>query len=57
MIVKTKLNSIDILICKALIVSNIGQDEFVLINNTLEKYHDMKEEIKNLKNFISYLKL
>ena len=57
MIVKTKLNSIDILISKALIVSNIGQDEFVLINNTLEKYHDMKEEIKNLKNFISYLKL
>ena len=57
MIVKTKLNSIDILISKALIVSNIGQDEFVLINNTLEKYHDMKEEIKNLENFISYLKL
>ena len=38
MIVKTKLNSINVLISKALIDSNIGQDEFVLIKKILEKY-------------------
>ena len=35
---KYKLNSIDILISKALIDSNISHDEFVLINNVLEEY-------------------
>ena len=25
-------------------------DEFILPNNVLKKYHDMKEEIKNLNN-------
>ena len=34
---------------KALIGSNISHDEFVLINNVLKEYNDMKEEIKNSK--------
>ena len=32
-----------------LINSNINHDEFVLINNVLNEYIKMKEEIKNLQ--------
>ena len=38
---KSKLNSIEVLICRALIDSNISHDEFVLINNVLKEYVDM----------------
>ena len=48
MLAKSKLNSIEVLISKGLIDSNIIQDEFFLIN-VLKEYDDMKEEIKNLK--------
>ena len=48
LLAKTKLNSIEILISKALINSNTSQAEFVLINNVLKEFDDMKEEIKNL---------
>ena len=48
MLAKSKLNSIEVLISKALIDSNISHDEFVLINNVLKEYEEMKEEIKNL---------
>ena len=51
MLTKTKLNSIEVLISKALIDSNSSHDEFVLINNVLKEYDDMKEEIKNLKTW------
>ena len=44
------LNSIEILISKSLIHSNIIHDEFVLINNVLKIFYDMKEEIKNSNN-------
>ena len=47
MFAETKSNTIDALISKALIDSNISHDEFVLINNVLNEYDDMKEEIKN----------
>ena len=46
---KSKLNSVEVLISKALIDSNISHDEFVLINEMLKEYDDMKEAIKNLK--------
>ena len=49
MLAKSKLNSIEILISKALVDSDINQDEFILLNNVLKEYHNMKEEIKNLK--------
>ena len=49
MLAKSKLNSIEVLISKGLIDSNISHDEFVLINNVLKEYDNMKEEIKNLK--------
>ena len=45
---KSKLNSIEVLISKALIDSNISHDKFVLVNNMLKEYDDMKQEIKNL---------
>ena len=49
LLAKSKLNSIEVLICKALIDSVISHDEFVLINNVLKEYNKMKQEIKNLK--------
>ena len=49
LLAKSKLNSIEVLISKALIDSVISRDEFVLISNVLKKYNEMKEEIKNLK--------
>ena len=45
-----KLNSLDVLISKALIDSLISHDEFVLINNVLKEYNRMKEEIKSSTN-------
>ena len=44
---KYKLNIIEVLISKALTDSNISHDEFVLINNVLKEFYDMKEQIKN----------
>ena len=44
---KSKLKSIEVLISKALIYSNISHNEFVLINNVLKEFDDTKEEIKN----------
>ena len=50
LLAKSKLNSINVLISKALIDSNISHDEFVLINNVLKKFYDTEEEIKNSNN-------
>ena len=47
LLAKSKLNSAEIIICKTLIDSNISHDEFVLINNVLKQFYDMKEETKN----------
>ena len=47
MLAKSKLNNIEILISKALIDSNISHDEFILINNALKEFYDLKEEILN----------
>ena len=48
LLAKSKLNSIEVLISKALIDSVISGHEFVLIN-VLKRYNEMKEKIKNLK--------
>ena len=50
MLPKPKLNSIEVLISKALIDSNIGYDEFVLISNVLKEFYDMEKEIKSPHN-------
>ena len=47
MLVIYKSNSIEVLITKALIDSNNSHDEFILINNILKEFDDMKREIKN----------
>ena len=47
LLANSKLNSIEVLISKALIDSNISHDEFILINNVLKEFYDLKEKIKN----------
>ena len=47
--IKSKLNSIEVLISKSLIDSVIIHDEFVLTTNMQKEYDEMKEENKNLK--------
>ena len=50
MLAKSKLTSaIKVLISKAFIDSSISHDEIVLINNELNEFYAMKEEIQNLK--------
>ena len=48
LLTKSRLNSIEVLISKALIDSNISHDDFLLISNVLKEYDNLKEEIKNL---------
>ena len=50
MLAKTKLNSKEVLISKALIDSASIHDEFLLINNTLKEYKEMKNEIKDSRH-------
>ena len=50
LLVQFKLNSIEVLSFEALIDSVMSNEEFVLINNVLKEYKEMKEETKNLKN-------
>ena len=44
---KSKLNSIEVLISKALTDSNISHNELVLISNVLKEVYNIKEGIKN----------
>ena len=46
LLAKSKLNSIEVLISKVSIDSNISHDIFVLIN-VLKEYDKIKEQIKN----------
>ena len=50
LLAKSKLNSIEVLISKTLIDSNISHDELILINYVLKEFYDLKEEIKNSSN-------
>ena len=47
LLAKSKLNRIEVLVFQNLIDSNINYDEYVLINNVLKEYEEMKEETKN----------
>ena len=49
LLAKPKSDSIEVLIPKGLTDSNINHDDYVLINNVLKEYQDMKNKIKNLK--------
>ena len=46
LLAKTKLNSIEVLISKALIDSNISHDKLALINNTLKNMTIGKKKSK-----------
>ena len=48
MLAKSELNSIQVLISKALIDLNISHDEFFLIDNVLKEFYDTTEQIKIL---------
>ena len=50
LLAKTKLNSIDRLISKALIDTYIIHGGFVSINNVLREYNEMKEGIRKPEN-------
>ena len=54
---KSKLNSVEVIVSKALIDSNISHYEFVLINNVLKEYDKIKKEIKKLKTYSSLSKV
>ena len=43
LLAKTKLNTIVVLISKALVDFNISHDEFASVNDSLKEYYDMKE--------------
>ena len=49
LLAKSKLNSTEFLISKALVDSLVIHDEFVMINNVPKEHVEMKEETKNLK--------
>ena len=51
---KTKLNTIEVLIFKALIDSNINHDKFISVISLLRE-HKMKEEIINPENVVYYI--
>ena len=51
---KTKLDTIQRLISKAIIDSHINHDQFVSVNIELREYNERKEEIKNLENTVEY---
>ena len=48
------LDTIKVVISKALINSYISHDQFVSVNNMLREYYEMKEEIKNPETSVEY---
>ena len=46
LLTKTKLNSVEVLISKALIHSHIRHNEFVSINDVLKEYVDINQKSK-----------
>ena len=51
---KDKLNTIEVLISKALIDSYTSHDELISVNNVLRDHFEMKKEIKNLQTSVEY---
>ena len=50
MLAKSKLNTIEILISKAFIDSNISHDEFMSVSNVLKEHDNMEKETKSSNN-------
>ena len=51
---KTKLNTIEFLVLKALSDLYINHDEFASVNNMLREYNKMKDEMKSPENDVEY---
>ena len=54
MLAKFKLDTVEVLIFKALIDAYVNHDEFSSVNNVLRDYHEMKKEFKNPQNVVEY---
>ena len=54
LLTKTKLQTIKVLISKALVDLYIKHDKFVSVRNVLREYNELKEEIKNPRNATEY---
>ena len=54
LLTKAKLDTIEVLISKALIDLYNNHDEFASVNNVLRKYSEMKKEIKSPENAAEY---
>ena len=52
---KSKSDTAEVLVCKALIDSYISHDEFASVNNILREYNEIKEEIKNPETSVEYI--
>ena len=48
LLVKSRLNGIEVLISKALVDLNISHDKFALIDSVLNEFYDMKRKSKIL---------
>ena len=55
LLAKSKLNTIEVLISKALFDSYISHDEFVSVNKELREYNEIKEEIRNPETSLEYI--
>ena len=51
---KTKLNTIEVVVPKALRDLYINHDEFASVNNMLREYNKMKDEMKSPENDVEY---
>ena len=52
---KSKLDTIEVLISKALIDSCISHDKFVSVNNVLRECYEMKEKRKNPQTSVKHI--
>ena len=55
LLLKDKLNTIDVLISNALIGSYISCGKFVLVNDVLREYYEIQEEIKIPETSVEYI--
>ena len=56
MLAKSKLSKIEVLISKALIDWVFSHNEFVLINNILKEYNQIKKRNQKFKGLIKFMK-
>ena len=54
LLAKTRFNTVEVLISKDLIDSNISHDEFISVHNVFKEYDDMKEETKICNKYVRY---